>query len=123
MTIRSNPTFLAAFGIRVAQLRAERGLSLLDVARKSGLAPSTIGAIERGLSPTNLDTFYALARVLGVSSMDLINVAPEKDDRSYIVESVRTNPNAVLIIEHELGPRFKPRTAATHRRARTKSIQ
>lgn len=53
-------------GERLRQLRRERGLTLLEVAQRSGLAVSTVSKVERGLMALTYDRFSQLAEGLDV---------------------------------------------------------
>ena len=58
-------------------LRALRGdISVLELARRSGVARNTITALERGDGNPTLDTLYALADALGVPLAALLERAP-----------------------------------------------
>lgn len=58
-------------------LRALRGdVSVLELARRSGVARNTITALERGDGNPTLDTLYALADALGVPLAALLERAP-----------------------------------------------
>lgn len=97
----SDQFFVTKFGARARELRLEKRFSLTDVARNSGLLPSTVGAIEHGRYAANLRTFAALARGLGVRMTDLINI-DQRDDLSSLYEVTRTNPYAVELIQHRV---------------------
>jgi len=58
-------------------LRALRGdVSVLELARRSGVARNTITALERGDGNPTLDTLYALADALGVPLAVLLEAPP-----------------------------------------------
>ena len=58
-------------------LRALRGdVSVLELARRSGVARNTITALERGDGNPTLETLYALADALGVPLAALLERAP-----------------------------------------------
>ena len=58
-------------------LRTLRGdVSVLELARRSGVARNTITALERGDGNPTLDTLYALADALGVPLAALLERAP-----------------------------------------------
>lgn len=56
----------ARMGERLRQLRHERGLTLAQVAARSGLAVSTVSKVERGLMALTYDRFSQLADGLDV---------------------------------------------------------
>ncbi|MBE2319565.1 helix-turn-helix domain-containing protein [Solirubrobacter sp. CPCC 204708] len=58
-------------------LKALRGdVSVLELARRSGVARNTITALERGDGNPTLDTLYALADALGVPLAALLETPP-----------------------------------------------
>ena len=54
-------------GVRVQSLRMEKGLTGAQLAEKAGVATSTVGCIERGISEPSLFTAICLADALGVT--------------------------------------------------------
>jgi len=56
----------AKMGERLRQIRHELGLTLAEVAERSGLAVSTVSKVERGLMSLTYDRFSQLADGLGV---------------------------------------------------------
>jgi transcriptional regulator with XRE-family HTH domain len=63
---------------RLRALRTERGWSLDELARRSGVNPSTISRIETGGRRIALDQLAPLAHALGVSIDELLR-APDED--------------------------------------------
>ncbi|GAA3717513.1 helix-turn-helix domain-containing protein [Gordonia hankookensis] len=55
-----------AVGNRIAALRADRGLSLSELARRAGIGKGSLSEIESGQRNPTLDTLYAVAGPLGV---------------------------------------------------------
>ncbi|MEE4544899.1 helix-turn-helix domain-containing protein [Streptomyces sp. V4-01] len=53
-------------GRRLRQLREERGLSLSELARRSGTGKATLSELEAGRRNPTLETLYALTTALGV---------------------------------------------------------
>ena len=53
-------------GLRVRELREQRGLSLRALAEVCSVSPNTVSLIERGLSSPSVDTLQRLAGGLGV---------------------------------------------------------
>lgn len=60
-------------GGRITGFRRDAGLSQRELAKKSGVAQSTISAAERGKRTPDLDTLRALAASMGVTALDLLN--------------------------------------------------
>ncbi|GAB88947.1 helix-turn-helix domain-containing protein [Gordonia rhizosphera] len=55
-----------AVGARIATIRAERGLSLSELARRARIGKGSLSEIEAGQRNPTLDTLYAIAGPLGV---------------------------------------------------------
>ncbi|WP_304653134.1 helix-turn-helix domain-containing protein [uncultured Ligilactobacillus sp.] len=53
-------------GNRIRELRAERGLTLANLANNTGLAPNTISQYETGKRNPKLETWIKLANYFGV---------------------------------------------------------
>ncbi|OJU36660.1 MAG: XRE family transcriptional regulator [Rhizobiales bacterium 68-8] len=68
----------ARLGERLRQLRRERGLTLQEVATRSGLAVSTVSKVERGLMAPTYDRFSQLAEGLGVDIAELFSEQGER---------------------------------------------
>lgn len=69
------------FGLRVRELRKQRGWSEVRLAEESSLTPGTVSRIERGLQQPRLSTLLALARVLDASAHELIDLLEADNDR------------------------------------------
>jgi transcriptional regulator with XRE-family HTH domain len=52
--------------LRIRQLRERKGVSLRELARRSGLGVATLSRIESGAANPRLSTLLQLADVLGV---------------------------------------------------------
>ena len=66
---------------RLRELRAERGLTLQQVAARASLDVSTLSRLETGKRRLALDHVPALAAALGVTSDDLLGSGPPQDPR------------------------------------------
>jgi transcriptional regulator with XRE-family HTH domain len=66
---------------RLRELRAERGLTLAQVAERASLDLSTLSRLEAGKRRLALDHLPALAAALGVSADDLLGARPPQDPR------------------------------------------
>jgi transcriptional regulator with XRE-family HTH domain len=62
-----------AFGDRMRELRAREGISQDNLARESGIHPTSIGRIERGGREPRLTTILRLAEGLGVEPGELVD--------------------------------------------------
>jgi XRE family transcriptional regulator, regulator of sulfur utilization len=56
----------ADVGARVRALRAERGISLSELARRAGVGKATLSGLEAGSRNPTLDTLYAVTTALGL---------------------------------------------------------
>jgi transcriptional regulator with XRE-family HTH domain len=70
---------------RLRDLRAERGLTLAEVADAAGMAASTLSRLEQGRRRLALDHLPALARALGTTADDLLAAPPAQDPRVPVV--------------------------------------
>jgi len=78
----------ARIGERLASLRADRGLRVVELARRAGVSPSLVSQIERGQSRPSVTTLVALADGVGAPIDALFREAapadaaeaPEPDD-------------------------------------------
>ena len=66
---------------RLRDLRAERGLTLAQVAERANLDVSTLSRLESGKRRLTLEHLPGLAAALGVSIDELIGAPPSVDPR------------------------------------------
>jgi transcriptional regulator with XRE-family HTH domain len=81
-----------------ASLRKERaraGLSLTELARRAGVAKSTLSQLESGTGNPSLETLWALGTALGVPLSRLID--PPRSD----IQVIRAGEGAVMHAEHD----------------------
>jgi transcriptional regulator with XRE-family HTH domain len=69
-------------GRRIKELRVARGLSVEEVAAKSGISEATVSSIETHLLSPPLGNLVSLAKVFGVSVGDFFG---EKGDSSFCI--------------------------------------
>lgn len=60
---------------RIRQLRTDRGLSLREAGRRSGLSVSFLSAVERGTASPSVATLQRLTQAYGVTVLDLFEAA------------------------------------------------
>jgi transcriptional regulator with XRE-family HTH domain len=58
--------------VRVAEIRARRGMTQESLAAKARINRVTLARLERAQHPPNLDTLERIARALGVAVVDLV---------------------------------------------------
>jgi transcriptional regulator with XRE-family HTH domain len=79
---------LDGVGARLRGFRQTLGLSLAELAKRSGITASTISRLERGLVRPGLEQLLALARVYGVPLDELV-AAPRVGDPRVHLKAVR----------------------------------
>lgn len=65
-------TLSESIGRNLRRYRALRGLPALELAQRSGIARATLSALEAGRGNPTLDTLAAVAGILGVEVVDLM---------------------------------------------------
>jgi transcriptional regulator with XRE-family HTH domain len=94
----------AEVGRRIAVLRRERGMNMVELSRAAGVSPSMISQIERGRALPSVSTLYAIAEALALTVHDLFAsgraIPPPAGD---VLEGV----TAEAVVE-ELGRRGEP---------------
>ncbi|TET99764.1 MAG: XRE family transcriptional regulator [Anaerolineales bacterium] len=97
-------------GIRLRQLREERGLSIRALARQSGLSANALSLIERGRSSPSVSTLYKVAAAMGVPITTFFQTAPELHDVVHLKAGERTRvPFTRGLVEGLGGERFSGR--------------
>lgn len=61
-----------AVGQRIQQMRRKRGMTQEQLAEAVGMSPTHISVIERGVKPTKVNNFVAIANTLQVSADELL---------------------------------------------------
>ena len=90
-----------AVGTRIRALRKRKGVSLRELGTVANLSPSTISAIERGLSAPSVGTLQRLAAGLGATVPELLGTPSQPGQ--FVV---RANERATLDMETP-GVRFE----------------
>jgi len=62
------------FVLHIVELRKKRGWSRNELGRRSGLSGVGIGLIERGKRNMKIDTAVKIAKALGVTLDDLVEI-------------------------------------------------
>ncbi len=83
-------------GSRLRALRLERGLSVSEVARVSGLSKGHLANVERGFAQATVGTLVAAARALGVAPSMLL-VFPGEEPLGSVLEHVREHEDEGLV--------------------------
>ncbi|MGH8829277.1 MAG: helix-turn-helix domain-containing protein, partial [Jiangellaceae bacterium] len=69
---QSNGAPLAAIAASLQRERRRVGLSLAEVARRAGIAKSTLSQLESGTGNPSVETLWALSLALGVPFAQLV---------------------------------------------------
>ncbi|HVA91432.1 MAG TPA: helix-turn-helix transcriptional regulator [Chloroflexota bacterium] len=64
-----------AFGAALRELRLQADMSQEEIALQSGLSPTYVGQLERGLRSPSLGVILGLAAVLDVAAYELVRAA------------------------------------------------
>src|SRR2546429_9067460 len=88
------PSATARIAARIAEIRAQRGLTQESLAARARFNRVTLARHERALHPPNLDTLERIARALGEGLVDLVKYA-----RSVAREQARL----IKVLTHQLG--------------------
>lgn len=75
--------------------RARTGLSLTELAKRAGVAKSTLSQLENGTGNPSLETLWAIGTALGVPLSRLID-PPQSD-----IKVIRAGEGAVMHAEHD----------------------
>lgn len=97
---------LRAVAANLRRLRTERGRSLSELARASGVGKATLSALEAGRGNPTIETLSALASALGVPTGDLL--ASAADDTVTVVRtdegaSIETRLGSIRLIQRMPG--------------------
>src|SRR5215470_6045312 len=86
---------VAAVSMSLRRERARAALSLTELARRAGIAKSTLSQLESGTGNPSLETLWALGTALGVPLSRLID--PPRSD----IQVIRAGEGTVLHAEHD----------------------
>jgi transcriptional regulator with XRE-family HTH domain len=74
---------IALVGARIRALRSRRGLTLKEVAQRTGVSVSMLSMLERGVASASVGTLVSVASALGVHMYDLFE-HPDQDAGSPV---------------------------------------
>ncbi len=77
-------------GVRLRQLREERGYSIREVARQSGLSANALSLIERGKTSPSVSTLYKVSKALGEPITSFFRIPGEKTKIVFRKSTERT---------------------------------
>jgi transcriptional regulator with XRE-family HTH domain len=95
---------IAMVGARVRTLRSRQGLTLKDVADRTGVSVSMLSMLERGVATASVGTLVSVASALGVHMYDLFD-HPSGEDVSPVTPLeaqtvMRTSEGATRRVAH-----------------------
>lgn len=93
MSNNTDETLLQVVGLRIRDLRTQRGLSLKDLAYKIGMESSNLSVIENGRSNPQLITYAKIASALEINLSDLFDI--EFDFKEFYM-----NPSSFVPRKH-----------------------
>ncbi|MCJ7824091.1 MAG: helix-turn-helix domain-containing protein [Anaerolineales bacterium] len=97
-------------GVRLRQLREQRGLSIRALARKSGLSANALSLIERGRSSPSVSTLYKVAAAMSVAITTFFQTEIELHDVVFLRAAERTRvPFTRGLVEGLGGEQFSGR--------------
>ncbi len=76
----------------VRDLRKRAGLTLVEVAERSGVSPAVLSKLERNQSLCEIETLYRLARAFSLSASDLLSLAESTAASLVTAERYRSGP-------------------------------
>jgi transcriptional regulator with XRE-family HTH domain len=85
---------VALISMSLRRERARSGLSLTDLARRAGVAKSTLSQLENGAGNPSLETLWALAQALGIPLSRLVD--PPRPG----IQVIRAGEGAIMHAEH-----------------------
>ena len=95
-------TALDLVGPRLRKVRQQRGVTLSDVAERTGISKSTLSRLENGQRKPSLELLLPLARAYRVPLDDLVG-APEVGDPRIRLKPRRVNGRTVLPLTRQPG--------------------
>ncbi|PKL83238.1 MAG: XRE family transcriptional regulator [Ignavibacteriae bacterium HGW-Ignavibacteriae-3] len=99
-TVKNNGNYIKLiFGLKVKQLRQEKHLSLIELARKSSLSISYLNEIEKGKKYPKAEKIVLIANALDVNYNDLISLKLSKN-LTPIAELIDSNILEMLPLDH-----------------------
>lgn len=91
--------------LRVKQMRTERGWTVQQLAKESGMSPSYVSDIENGKKQVNARRLEALARAFRVLPTDLIDDDAVSDEIKRHLETLRrlSDQDRQAVLRHAEG--------------------
>ena len=80
------PDIAKKIGTRFRALRRRRTYTQEQVAEKAGMNSTYYGRVERGEANISLELLVSIARALGLSLSDLLDIEPEKSQEQLMAD-------------------------------------
>ncbi|MGN7187741.1 helix-turn-helix domain-containing protein [Microbacterium enclense] len=96
----SSPSFTSALVAVIARLRREAGLTLEDLAERSGLHRTSLGLLERGERGLTIETASKLATALDLNLTSLLALAEARDEGVSPLETALSPRRLPLTVSH-----------------------
>jgi transcriptional regulator with XRE-family HTH domain len=95
---------IALVGARIRSLRSRQGLTLKDVAERTGVSVSMLSMLERGVATASVGTLVSVASALGVHMYDLFD-RPDSTAESPVTRredqaTLRANEGTIRRVAH-----------------------
>ncbi|WP_370935798.1 helix-turn-helix domain-containing protein [Amycolatopsis sp. cg13] len=87
-------------GVAIKRVRSERGMTLRELAERSGLSPGFLSLAERGVNSISLTSLFAIAGALEVDAVELLGSAGKRSQAEYEV-SRQGDPRATRVVMGE----------------------
>ena len=75
-------------GSKIRKKRQELGISQSELARRAGIAQSTLSYIEKNKKRPQFDTMSAICRVLGITVLDLLTFNEQPSTNKFFEETL-----------------------------------
>jgi transcriptional regulator with XRE-family HTH domain len=79
------------FGAILKRLRLARGWTIVTAARRSGMNPNYLGALEKGGNMLSLETLLDMADVYGVAAADIVREVEEARRAERVQRTAHTD--------------------------------
>ena len=73
-------------GGKIKRIRKSKGMSQSELAKKSGVAQSTLSYLEKGSKHPQFDTLSAICKALGVSVLELLSYGENQSSKKMFEE-------------------------------------
>lgn len=75
-------------GRKIQKKRQELGISQCELAKRAGIAQSTLSYIEKNKKRPHFDTMSAICRVLRITVLDLLTFEEQPSSRKFFEETM-----------------------------------